>query len=94
MTLRETVRLAHVDAPELRGACPLESALAASARQLVMAAAGAGNPVTLGVLGRGKYGRILATVTTERGQDLGRLLLDAGLARPYEGGKREGWCGD
>ena len=42
-----------------------------------------------------KYGgRVLAKVETADGQDLSQRLLKAGHARPYEGGKREPWCGE
>ena len=34
----------------------------------------------------------LVVVTTEDGRDLASLLIDAGLARAYDGGKRESWC--
>jgi micrococcal nuclease len=40
---------------------------------------------------RGKYFRILADVYVD-GENLTDLLISAGHARPYDGGKREGWC--
>ena len=41
----------------------------------------------------GKYaGRVLARVETSDGEDLNTLLLEAGLARVYDGGKRRSWC--
>jgi endonuclease YncB( thermonuclease family) len=41
----------------------------------------------------GKYARrVVARVETPAGEDLGRALLDAGLARPYDGGRRASWC--
>lgn len=38
-----------------------------------------------------KYGRVLATVTVA-GEDLAAALIRAGRGRPYDGGKRGGWC--
>lgn len=35
-----------------------------------------------------KYGRYLATVTNDEGDDVGKALLAAGLAVVYFGGKR------
>ena len=35
-----------------------------------------------------KYGRLLANITTPNGDDLGKLLCDAGLAKPYFGGTK------
>ena len=39
---------------------------------------------------RGKYFRIIADVEVD-GVDLGSLLIEEGLARPYSGGKRGEW---
>lgn len=38
-----------------------------------------------------KYGRTLATLYIA-GADVAGILIKEGLARPYAGGKREGWC--
>jgi micrococcal nuclease len=38
-----------------------------------------------------KYRRSLATLTIN-GKDVAAILIAEGLARPYAGGKREGWC--
>jgi micrococcal nuclease len=38
-----------------------------------------------------KYGRSLATLYIA-GADVAGILIKEGLARPYAGGKREGWC--
>lgn len=39
-----------------------------------------------------KYGgRILAEVHVD-GRSLADMLIERGLARPYHGGKRDGWC--
>ena len=41
----------------------------------------------------GKYaGRVLARVEIAGGEDLGRGLMAAGLARPYAGRARTSWC--
>jgi len=37
-------------------------------------------------------GRIDARVQLADGRDLGAAMIAEGLARPYDGGKREGWC--
>ena len=85
-------RIAGIDAPELRARCPRERALAEQARDLVTAMVG-GRPVWLVDIRNGKYaGRVLAGIRTEDGSDLARALLDAGLARPYGGGRRQPWC--
>ncbi len=86
------VRLAGVDAPELRGRCARERRMARAARGFVMRKLAAGN-VTLRDIRFGKYaGRVLARVITAEGEDLGQALIAAGLARPYHGGRRRRWC--
>jgi endonuclease YncB( thermonuclease family) len=37
------------------------------------------------------YFRLLAEVWVD-GESLGESLIDAGYARPYAGGKKQGWC--
>ena len=38
-----------------------------------------------------KYGRGLARMFVN-GTDVGKILISEGLARPYDGGKRQSWC--
>ena len=86
------VRLDGVDAPEIRGRCPRERALAQQARALV-AGKLKGGTITLTDIQYGKFaGRVVARVATASGEDLSRALLDAGLGRPYRGGRRLSWC--
>ncbi|MCP4933650.1 MAG: hypothetical protein GY927_05455, partial [bacterium] len=44
----------------------------------------------------GKYGRPLVRVYVHNGmwgkRSVARILIKEKLARPYDGGKREGWC--
>lgn len=89
--LRVRVRIAGIDTPERRGKCAAERALAARAKALVQAYLGAGD-VELFNIRPDKYGgRVLADVRMAGG-DLSERLLKAGLARPYDGGRRAGWC--
>ena len=40
-----------------------------------------------------KYlGRIDANVIMADGRDVGRVLIEEGLGRPYAGGRRAPWC--
>jgi endonuclease YncB( thermonuclease family) len=85
------VRLAGVDAPEIKGDCAHERRLALEAKHFLEALAGI--PVVLHDIRYGKYaGRVLARVETAAGDDLGAALLAAGHARAYQGGRRRGWC--
>ena len=52
-----------------------------------------GKKVMLFNVKKGKYaGRVVARVQLTDGNDLTTLLVEAGHARPYDGGKRKGWC--
>ncbi len=86
------VRLAGVDAAELKARCPAERLRALAARGALTGLAG-GRRVTLTEVTRDKYGgRVVARVADEAGRDLGAAMISAGLARPY-GARRESWCG-
>jgi endonuclease YncB( thermonuclease family) len=86
------VRIVGVDTPELRGECALEIELATAAQDLVIEALG-DQPVTLRNVRYDKFGgRVLARVESYTGEDIARLLIAAGLGRPYDGGKRPPWC--
>jgi endonuclease YncB( thermonuclease family) len=88
------VRLAGIDAPELRGRCAEEMALAERAKAR-LAALLAGNRLMLADIHYGKYaGRVVARVLTEDGRDVAEVLLAEKLARPYDGGRRAPWCGE
>ncbi len=86
------VRLSGVDTPEFNGRCGRERELAAHARAFVVEAIG-GGAVKLSDVHYGKdAGRGVADVETAAGEDLGALLIAAGLGRPYDGGARASWC--
>jgi endonuclease YncB( thermonuclease family) len=86
------VRLLGIDAPEIAGACGPERIQAVAARDRLAALMGDG-PVTLVDLRPDKYfGRVVGRVLTGAGDDAGAMLVREGLARPYSGGRRQGWC--
>lgn len=86
-----SVRIRGIDAPEIHGDCRQEVMLAAAATDRLAEAAGA--RVLLSQVREDKYaGRVLADVANASGEDIGRLMLESGLARPYQGGRRGGWC--
>lgn len=87
----DRVRIAGMDAPELRGRCEAEQRLAGAASVRLQALVAGG--VTLRETGQDRYGRMLAVVRDRDGADVARILIREGLARPYDGrGRREGWC--
>jgi endonuclease YncB( thermonuclease family) len=87
------VRLRGIDAPELGGArCAEERTKAEMAREALRTMLSEGDVAVLRV-GLDKYGgRVLADATTRATPDVSAAMLAKGLARPYTGGRREGWC--
>lgn len=89
----EVVRLAGIDAPELRRPrCLQERLLARQARDRLQALVAGGVRIEA-VAGQDRYRRTLARVVDRRGHDIGELLVAEGLAVPYRGrGPRHRWC--
>ncbi len=86
------VRIAGVDAPELRGGCDAEKAVARRARERLETILASG-PVALHEVRFGKFaGRVVARVVTASGVDPAPLLVAEGLARAYDGDARDPWC--
>ena len=84
------VRIRGIDTPELRGKCPAEKAAALAAKDRL--AALLAGPVQLLHVEPDKYaGRVDADVSVS-GQSVAAVLIAEGLARPYTGGARQGWC--
>ncbi|SPY45164.1 thermonuclease family protein [Photobacterium damselae] len=86
------IRIRHIDTPEIKGQCVYEKDLAAKARGYGMELLTGSRSITLSQLGRDRYGRLLATVTLNGNISYANKMLSAGLARPYEGGRRNSWC--
>lgn len=85
------VRIAGIDAPELRARCDTERVRAEAARDY-LARRLAGGEVELSAVRYDKFGgRVRAVVRDEKG-DIGRAMIAAGLARPYHGERRRSWC--
>lgn len=87
-------RLDGIDAPELRrGPCPE----AGQAARDYLAGLVAGKTVMLSNIRPDKYGTrihafpVLAKVTID-GRDVAAEMVNAGMARPYFGKGRAGWC--
>lgn len=90
---RRTVRVAGIDAPELRGACPAETAAATRATRALQGWLNAG-PFLLeasDTVPHDQYGRELQQPV--RGDDeLARHMIRSGHAREYLSGSRQSWC--
>ena len=88
---RMPVRVQGVDTPEIKGQCAREKQLAQQARQFTVERLRRGQRIELRNIRRGKYFRLLAAVYID-GHSLAEALIEAKLARPYQGGARQGWC--
>lgn len=87
-----SIRILGIDTPEIRGDCEEEKALAAIGREYANELFRAADEITLENLDWDKYGgRVLADVYLD-GELYSQKLIDAGLARPYDGGTKKPWC--
>ena len=93
MDVTTRVRLRGIDAPEMHARCDDERAKAIAARDALTRILGEGT-VGISRIGQDKYGgRVDADVSTARTLDVSAAMLERGLARRYDGGKRQSWCG-
>lgn len=91
--LEVAVRIAGIDAPELRARCDAERRLAEAARARLATTLGE-RTVILYDVAHDKYaGRVVARVLDSDGRDIGALLLRDGFAVPYAAGGAAAWCG-
>ncbi len=86
------VRLRGIDAPEMKARCGEERVKAEAARDALRSILDQGE-VGISRVTLDKYGgRVDADASTASTLDVGGALLNAGLARRYNGGRRESWC--
>lgn len=85
-----SVRIYGIDTPEMYGVTVTERMLARVARDFVKNELDKAKFIVLKDLKRDKYFRLLAVVLVD-GEDLGKKLIDKGLAKEYFGGTKESW---
>ena len=81
------IRVNDIDTPEIRGKCDKEKYDAEQARDMVADILKDAEQITLKNLERGKYFRIVADVYAD-GENLADILIEAGMAVRYDGGKK------
>ncbi len=88
------VRLEGIDTPERRSQCAAEREAAAAASRLAVAWLEQHRRVVLRDLIHDKYARrVVGRVQSADGSsDLGETLIARGLARRYDGGRKQPWC--
>jgi endonuclease YncB( thermonuclease family) len=87
------IRVAGIDAPELRTRNSCEKNRALQAKSLVQRLVNQANRIDIINVQRDKYFRVLGTVLID-GQSLSEELLSRQLAYPYTGGRKQrvNWC--
>lgn len=90
----ERIRVENIDAPELHARCTAELDAARAAKLFAQHTLDGALVIEIRIYQRrprDRYGRTLARVIVD-GDDLGDLMIEARLARPYHGERRQGWC--
>jgi len=89
-TISVLVRIRGIDTPEIHAKCEKSRQLALAAKDVLTEALSAGNgKLSLSSISGDKYfGRVVANVGFANGQDAAAIMLAAGLARPYDGGRK------
>ncbi len=86
-----SVRIRGIDTPEIRGKCAAEKTKAKAARDFLRNLLRNASRIDLVDAKRGKYFRIVAIARAD-GRDVAPLMIEEGLGRSYQGGRRTGWC--
>ncbi len=87
-----SIRVNGIDTPEIKGKCEKEKYDAKQAQQMVADILKDAEQITLKNMERGKYFRIAADVYVD-GENLADMLIEAGMAVYYDGGKKiHKWC--
>ncbi len=86
------VRIRGIDAPEIKGKCEAEKKKAIEAREFLWIMVKHIEEVTLTNIEHDKYGGRFDADVNINGVDAAQALISQGLARPYTGGERKGWC--
>lgn len=85
------IRLKGADAPDFSAKCDKERELAQQASDFAWNFIIGAQKVELVEIERDHYFRLLARIQAD-GKDLSTALIDAGLAKPYDGGPILSWC--
>jgi len=84
-------RILGYDTPEIKARCPQEFGKALAATYYLHWKLWTSREVIATPRGTDLYDRRQVLLTLD-GEGAGRVMVDAGLARWYDGGRRRGWC--
>lgn len=85
-----SIRLYGIDSPEIHDRRPEIKAIANKAKEMLKDTLYSAKIVSITDLRRDKYFRIDAVVIAD-GKNLNQMMLEAKLAKPYDGGKKSPW---
>lgn len=88
------LRLSNIDTPNIKrwANCDKEYQLGEKAKHYAEHLIKKAKKQTVRIVGYDKYGRFLGQIILD-GKSLSDSLIEAKLARPYYGGKKQSWCG-
>jgi micrococcal nuclease len=86
-----SIRINAIDTAEIRGKCPREKELAIKAREFTKSHFAKAKIIEFRNIKRGKYFRLAADIYVDN-QNLGDLLISAGLAYRYNKRAKKSWC--
>lgn len=81
------IRIHGIDCPEIKASTHYERKLALLAREATREALKNAKSITVSTMGLDRYERVLCSVRVD-GRLLKRILIEKGLAKSYQGGKR------
>jgi micrococcal nuclease len=87
-----SVRLRGIDAPERKAKCARELAAAEEARLALEDVLSAAPVQIRNITGDKYFARVIADAGNDDIADAAAFMLELELARPYQGGRRLGWC--
>lgn len=86
-------RIVGIDTPEMNAHCPKELGMALAATFHLRWQLWTAGEVVATPRQRDRYNRVLTLLAAD-GKLVGSRLVEAGLARWYDGGRRRSWCGE
>jgi len=85
-------RIRGYDTPEVFSPkCTSEALRGTAATFRLRAILWSADTLTMDAYGEDRYGRLLIDMRAD-GRKVSSLMIETGLARPYDGGQRQGWC--
>lgn len=85
------LRVYGIDTPELKAKCQRERQMAHLAKEFTQTFT-SGQNISIDYISWDKYGGRILGIVRAGSLDLAAQLMEAGLARPYDGKLKKSWC--